>query len=147
MIGVVRLFDARFQKDNENEYSEYDMIFWSRMREFIKEGMNKKDRIQRLCSINVELMNFDMYDVIGPHSFLQTVDCLNMDKQFEQYLMKNEETLFQNINEYSDLRENTSSDSISHHPIFQIFFPFLNELWSWTKQKYAQLFEGGNYSN
>lgn len=87
MTGSIdRLFNTRFQvRQNSILYHKsHRLLFWSKMREFMERGDSKKDKIQRLCCIHLELFNFDEYD-------------LSQDDKHRDFIEMNEETLFHEI--------------------------------------------------
>ena len=107
------------------------------MREFMFDEEDEDDannKILKICSINQEIINgFKNYDANGLDMYYQ----LNVnDKEFEKFMQKNEENLFQDITKYSQFQLNT--DNVTSNVLIQLLFPNLKEFWVWSMMKFDE---------
>ena len=118
-------------KNRVKAYDESDFVFWSNMRFFIENAIDKEDEIRQLCCIKHELVNF--YVKCKNH---KSGDCLcYQDKKLVPWLQINRQSLFRDVKEYSQIRANSSDDSVLSNPVSQLVFPFLRQFCLfWEKQ-------------
>ena len=125
--SIDKVFYTRFNKRYScPETKSNRCIFWSKMRSFLEASDNKKDTIRRLCCINLEIFNFDHYDLLK-------------DSKFRDLLEMNENALFHEITDYADLRGCSKTNVCCSW--IEIYFPFWIEMISWSKCKYRQYWQ------
>ena len=137
-----KLFQFRFQFKSETKYTQNDIIFWTKMRQFMLKNdddvyhKKKQQRIFKLCSINREIINeFKNYDNNGLDMFHQLNE---NDKAFEEFMELSEQQLFQNITKYSQFQKNTSNDPVITNIFVQVLFPDFSGFWKWSMVKFDE---------
>eukprot|EP01084_Bolivina_argentea_P001187 2175_1 len=128
------LFQFRFQNSKRQKFTPYDSDFWTKMQTFINDSDDKKDTLQKLCCINMELFSFKNYDKKNDKNQWDHIH--HVDPEFESFLQTTEQTLFTDIDKYEILSRHTSYKYISTNCLFHLLFPHLNELWLWSRNKF-----------